>query len=293
MCTALVTGTTGFIGCHVLDALQRHYDVVEMNRRERHNAKSHITWDFCSDLPSDVPLKLDLLVHCASAVASEDEAQAKRYFEPNVVGTKQLLSYARAAGAETFVYLSTGSIYGMCNRPCRETDTPTPLDAYASSKADAESIVAAYSSYLRVLTLRLFYPYGPRQQSPKLIPRLVQHIDEGRCVTLNGPAGYPLINPLYIEDLVNWLIVLLDRQATGVFNLAGSETVSIRQLAERLSVLLGRTLHFSFSSAPVGHRIGDIKRVCDTTGLLPAWDLQKGLGEVVSHYKYCAERLGL
>ena len=283
--TVLVTGAAGFIGSHLTEVLRRSHRVIGMDRRFPSETADSIECDLRDGVPPGLPESVDVLIHCAAACDPHSPAEEQDCFDVNVWATAQLLSYARRIGTKLFIYMSSGSVYGMPSNPCRETDPLEPLGPYACSKAAAEFLVRAYRPEMRTLCLRLFYPYGSSQQTPRLIPRLIERIDAAKPVPLNGEDGYPRINPLYVDDLATWVKRLIRSDLSGTYNLAGTETVGIGQLADRLASLLGRTARFEYRAPVSGHLVGDISRISNQTGFTPQWTLERGLSDVVKEYR--------
>jgi nucleoside-diphosphate-sugar epimerase len=288
MATIVITGASGFVGSHLADAFRRFHTVIEIDQRRRSDTGNCIAWDLCDGIPPGLPERIETLIHCAAAVGSDPEGDGRACFDVNVRATVQLLSYARRAGAKQFVYFSTGSVYGMQENAFRENDAKNPQGAYACSKAAAELLLRACQPYLRTLCLRLFHPYGPGQQLPRLVPGILARLAAGEKIPLNGPEGYPKINPLFIADLVTWVERLMECEASGTYNLAGREILTIRDLADRIASLLGTTAEFEYRHPVSGQSIGDITRVCQDTGISPAWTLDRGLAEVVRSYRQTA-----
>jgi nucleoside-diphosphate-sugar epimerase len=284
----LITGASGFIGSRLADAFRRSGRVVEIDLHRRSDSEDCIAWDLSKSIPPSLPERIETLIHCAAATGSDPEGDGQACFDVNVRATAQLLSYARRTGAKQFVFCSTGSVYSMREDACRETDALNPRGAYACSKAAAEFLVRAHEPYMRTLCLRLFYPYGPGQQLPRLVPGLLERLAAGKPVPLNGPEGYPNINPLFIADLVNWVEHLVQSKASGTYNLAGLEIISIRDLAGKIASLLGISAQFEYQRPATGHLIGDITRISQDTGISPAWSLDKGLAEVARAYRATA-----
>lgn len=241
-----------------------------------------VVWDFCSDISSAFPREVDVIVHCASPVGMGSKAHGDACVNLNVHAMDRLLRYAVQAGTKFFALVSSGAVYGLAATARSENEALNPSDAYACSKAAGEFLLKAYEKTMRVQSLRLFYPYGPGQKSPRLMPRLVESILCGQPIVLNGREGRPRMNPLYIDDLVNWVIRLLEvENASGPYNLGGSETVSVRELALILGSLLGRRVQFDHRDAISGDTIGDTGRAREATGFSPEWSLERGLEEVV------------
>lgn len=280
--TVLITGTTGFVGSHLARGLRRRYQVLEVNRRGVSDRDPTLVWDFCSEIPSSFPGRADVVIHCASPVGSGPPAHERACLEVNVGATGRLLTWALEAGTKLFVFISSGAVYGLAAEPRRESDPLRPDNAYGCSKASAEFLVQAHQRHMRTLRLRLFYPYGPGQKPPRLVPGLIERITSGQPVTLHGPEARPRMNPLFIDDLLSWVIRLLDTDgASGTYNLGGTEILSVRELADRLGSLLGCPTQFQYRDTISGNTIGDISRACADTGFSPQWTLGRGLEEVV------------
>ena len=282
MPTALITGTTGLIGGHLAAALADQFDVVALNRTAAPAAAGSFAWDLHSDLPNGLPSKVDLVIHTAATNGRDASEPDRECFAVNTQATARLLQYAARAGARQFVFCSTGSVY-----PARiesvDEDTPiAPAGHYAATKAAAEALVAGYATQMKVLTLRLFYPYAADQRQQRLIPGILERIRAGRPVRLNGPEGRPVINPVHVNDVVQWIQRLLGGEASGVYNLAGAETLSIRELAERLATLLEKAVDFEIGPAIAGNCLGSIERVVAATGYRPRISLTEGLAEMTS-----------
>lgn len=278
MNTILITGTTGFVGSALTRVLRPRHRVIELNRTVAPGAADSIAWDFRSPLPLELPSHLDVVIH-AAAVTSDFAADC---FAVNTAATMQLLEYTRAAGGTTFVYLSTGSVYGSSARPHQEQHPLDPQGAYTCSKAAGEFGVRAYQTYFRTLTLRLFHPYGPQQRCERLVPRLIERIASGNPIPIKGSAG-SVVNPLYIDDLTRWVSRLLECEATGTYNLAGTERTSIRELADQIGSLLDVPVHFEQIEGSPLDVIGDATEVYRATGQLPKWTLTAALTKIIHH----------
>ncbi len=279
----LITGTTGFVGAHLATGLRkRSYRITEVNRRIPADNRDMIIWGFGRDIPDVFPREIDIIIHCASPVGVGSKTHAQTCMDVNVHATDHLLRYGEQAGAKLFVLVSSGAVYGLATHARNESEVLDPGNPYACSKAAGEFVVKAHEKSMRAQVLRLFYPYGPGQISPRLVPRLLENILRGQPIALNGADGRPRMNPLYIDDLVNWVIRLIETEdASGPYNLGGAETVSVRELAEKLGALLGRQVQFEYKDGLSGNTVGATCRAYEATGFVPEWTLDRGLGEVV------------
>jgi UDP-glucose 4-epimerase len=279
---ALLTGTSGFVGSYLADALRDTHEVLTLLRRPPVLGHTYTQWDLQEPLPSNLPEKIDLVVHAAAIDGRGTETPGRDCFRINTVATSQLLEYAARTGAKQFVYLSTGSVYPLSNDPVSETTPIHPIGHYAASKAAAECLLGGYADRFDTLCLRLFHPYGPGQKIPKLIPGLIEKSRNQVAIPLQGTEGRPAINPLHIRDLVAWTLHLIQMKATGIYNLAGAETVTIRELASQIAELMGNKVHFEMGPEAAGNRLGDISQVSNMTGYHPQISLHSGLNELLT-----------
>ena len=185
----LVTGGAGFIGSNlsehllraghrvcIIDDLNDFYSPalkeqnVEAVRRSGPLDFHHA--DIC-DAPRMreifTAFQPDVVIHLAARAGVRPSLAAPLLYERvNVQGTITLLEACRHSGTPHFVFGSSSSVYGDTNSvPFREDDPVNrPISPYAATKAASEKICYTYSHLygLRVICLRFFTVYGPRQR---------------------------------------------------------------------------------------------------------------------------------
>lgn len=192
--TVAVTGASGFIGSHVVDAVLADGDRVRTLTRDRDAVSRRVPKDarFAGRLPDDVPPAfldgVDGVVHCAAWVGGA-EADA----EPvNVRGTLRLAECAERAGARAFVFLSTQSA---------AADAPS---AYGRTKWAAEQALVSRcaDSPLAVVILRLGVVTGPGTRG--MYPRLARVARRWPVVPIVG--GDAAVQPIHVDDLCRAVI---------------------------------------------------------------------------------------
>ena len=109
-----------------------------------------------------------------------------------------------------------------------------PDSLYGVSKLLAERMLETLLCS-RFVVLRLFFPFGPGQRPARLIPRMIHRIARGEPIEINTDLGYPIINPIYINDLVNQVVQIVDNPIRTCYNLGGETSYSIRELAESIA----------------------------------------------------------
>lgn len=243
MASIVLTGANGLLGHEVLKLYAAAGDDVYcLCRRPPEIEGPNVRFiETDLSLPLDVdalPEKADAVVHLAQCERFNDFPEATdEVFAVNVAAPVKLLDWARTAGVSAFVHASSGGLYRSADKPLREGD-PTNLAGrlafYLSTKLATENLAAAYAEQFAVAALRFFFIYGPRQRSTMLIPRLAHNVKVGNALTLQGQDGLR-INPVHAVDAAKAVVSAAKNRAQGVFNIAGPETVSLRDIGDILA----------------------------------------------------------
>jgi UDP-glucose 4-epimerase len=239
----LVTGGSGFIGSHVVDALIG----AGMTPRilDLHPSPYHPVDDVecvIGDLLDPECVRAAVagcgaVVHLAAAADVDDVTRRPVAAEAiNTTGTLNILEAAREAGVRV-VYGSTIWVYGDSEGLVDETSSlPQPNHLYTATKLAGEMYCSSYAEVYGVQStvLRFGIPYGPRARPAGVIPIFVRKALAGEPLTIAG-GGEQSRRFVYVEDLADGVVRALAPEAAGrTYNLAGEESVSIRDIAERL-----------------------------------------------------------
>lgn len=284
----LVTGAGGFVGgalCrHLLRTTRRKIIAVDLRPIDRPDTKRIVAViGTLTDnaLFAELPRQVETIYHLAAAIDTRD---APAMFAANVLATARLLDYARRAATRQFVMASTGGVYGYRPTPARECHPPAPENDYAISKYAAEKLVQHCAGQFNIAILRLFFPYGDGQRG-RFIPNLVQRVAQGLPVDIH-PDDRPRLNPVHIDDLVAAMAAAAALRGCQLLNIAGRQTVSVRQIAEMIGRRLGMMPHFRPAvGTPVnGHMTGSVARAQSMLNWTPKITLARGLDDVVKNF---------
>ena len=249
----LLTGGTGFVGRHLLAALQPAHEVIAPPRSEL---------DLKELDAARLPRAIDAVIHAAAEI---DPSPSMR--RVNVDGTRALCDWAAEAGARRFLFLSTGGVSAAAR------------SEYAATKAEAEQVVLSHGDDFEVVVARLYFPYGPGQRG-RFIPNLARRIAAGEPVTLRGANGTRL-SVTYIDDAVEALLRLFSAGGSAVVDVAGAET-SVREIATILGELLRHPPQFRVEHDDGQHFIADTRLLRERTGFRPSVSLRDGLARSVA-----------
>ena len=205
------------------------------------------------------------------------------YVNTNMVGTLNMLEFARRNGVPKLILASTSSLYGNHNpMPFREdADTNLPLQPYAASKKGAEAMCYTYH-YLHgidVTVFRYFTVYGPAGRPDMVMFRFAQWIAEGRPVKVNGD-GEQSRGFTYLDDIARGTILGLKPLGYEIINLGGHEVVKINELICMLEERLGRKAVVEYAPMHKADALGNWANV-EKAGALLGWEPQVSLSEGV------------
>jgi UDP-glucose 4-epimerase len=274
----LLTGAAGFIGRHALARLEGEHDLYPIVRKAPDESREWIVQDLTQPLdPGLLPERVDAVIHLAQSHRyREFPAGAEDVYAVNVHSTFRLLEYARGAGARTFVFASTGGIYGYSYEALVETDPANPLNFYLTSKHVAESLLANYETLFQTVVFRFFFVYGPGQ-GRMLVPTLIDKVRKGDQISIAGKPGQR-INPIHISDAVEAFPPALELAESAVFNVAGDEVVSIRDLVGVIEQETSEAAHVRhIDPEHEGDLIGDNSRMKELLGVRPRTSLSDGI----------------
>ena len=246
--TVLVTGATGFIGSFIIHSLIRKNEtdglgvkILALVRNadraraaygeyEKEGSLSFIEQDVCVPLPTDK--KADYIIHCASnAAPKEYSLYPVETMKTNFYGTLNLLDYAKAVGAESFLYVSTIEVYGTTHgidsideNTYGEIDAMKVRSCYPLSKKGCETLSISYADEygVNVKIGRLSYIFGPGMKpgDSKIVAVFPKCIADGENIVMKS-KGEQLRSYTYVTDAITGLLtVLLDGESGNAYNIA-------------------------------------------------------------------------
>ena len=283
----LVTGAAGFIGRALCECLVKDRPVRAALRTEASFVGPVETVVMGEIGPgthwNNTLAGVGAVVHLAARVHAQNndrDGTETPYKLVNVDATLSLAKQAAAAGVRRFVFLSTAKVHGegimgdlqhgaWAYQPFSELDEPSPCDAYARSKWEAESGLRkiARETALEVTILRPPLVYGPGVRANFL--RLMQWVDAGIPLPLGRLNNRRSL--LYLANLVDVLRLCVDHPAAAdqTFLVSDSEAVSTPQLIRIIAASMDKRVWLpSFSPERVGLVMKWLGRGADAQRLL-------------------------
>ena len=287
--TVLVTGGSGFIGSHVVDKLAdagyepRIYDLQPSPHHEPGSVDAVVGDLFDHEALAAAMEDCEAVVHLAAyadvGIVAKEPVEAEAC---NSRGTLAVLEAARATGTRV-VYGSTIWVYGASGDGLIDEDAPLglPDHLYTASKLAGEMYCTSYAELYDVpcTILRFGIPYGPRARPAAVIPIFVSKALKGDPLTIAGD-GLQTRRFVYVEDLAEGIVAGLQKGTENrVYNLAGDETVTIRELGDIVSDLIEDTeiVHTPGRNGDFGGAVISNERAAEELGWRASTPLREGV----------------
>ncbi len=308
----LVTGGAGFIGSHlvekllaeghevaVLDDFNDFYD-PEIKRRNLAAVADRIAL-YEVDLRQAEAVRavfagqsFDAVVHLAARAGVRPSLlDPQLYYDTNVGGTLHLLEAARAIGLKRFIFASSSSVYGLAKAvPFSEdlhlTQTVSP---YAATKIAGEFLCSTYSHLyqMRVVALRFFTVYGPRQRPDLAIHQFTRRISSGQPIDQFGD-GTTRRDYTYVDDIIQGVVASLGYEGPmfDIFNLGENQTIELKHLIAAIENALGQKAKINYLPEQPGDvplTCADISKAQRLLGYRPTTSLAEGLPRFIEWFK--------
>ena len=243
--------------------------------------------------------KFDTVIHLAARAGVRPSiGYPQLYYDTNVGGTLHLLEAACEIGIDRFIFASSSSVYGLAKTvPFSEdlhlTQTVSP---YAATKIAGEFLCSTYSHLhrMRVVTLRFFTVYGPRQRPDLAIHQFTRRIWNAQPIDQFGD-GTTRRDYTYIDDIIQGVLASLgyDGPLFDIFNLGESETIQLKDLIAAIEEGLGRKATINLLPEQPGDvplTCADIAKARRLLGYQPTTPLRIGLPRFIEWFHQTRDR---
>ncbi len=275
-----VTGSTGFIGSHLVKALVKDSYLVK-----------EVSTSTGIDLSQKESIgklgNFDVIVHLAAkSFVPYSFENPLDFYQNNIISTLNVLEAARLNNAKV-VFISS-YLYGPPKEnPVDENHTLNPHNPYAQSKLICESLCEGYyrDFKLPVIILRPFNIYGPGQKEPFLIPSIISQARQGKII-LNDER--PKRDYIHVSDIVSAIVKSIEKDESELLkiNLGTGESYSVEEVVNIVNSIFGNDLDVmylkKYRQAEVLNTVANINLANKELGWLPEIKIESGLKEIIS-----------
>lgn len=279
MKTIAVTGSSGFIGRHLIKVINdSNFGVIELDIEKGFNLLLR------KDIQR-VP-KFDVIIHLAAkSYVPQSFRVPREYYYQNYALTLNVLELARKYEAKVIFFSSY--LYGNPDYlPINEIHPLKPHNPYAQSKLICEELCKGYNRDFNVpiIIFRPFNIYGPGQVSSFLIPSIIEQLKTGE-ISLKDPR--PKRDFIYVGDVIRAVIhaAEYDKTSFEIFNLGFGKSYSIREIIRiilKISKLHARVIFSNeIRQGEVLDTVADTSKLFSVFNWRPSVDLNEGIKELV------------
>jgi len=237
----LVTGANGFLGHSLVPGLvQAGHEVLATGRgacRLNAGLYTYAALDI-TDHPAVNALVNQfapaLIIH-AAAMTKPDECalHPAKAREINVDATRNLLAAAGKMQSR-FLYMSTDFVFDGLKGMYTETDMPSPVNEYGQTKWEAEKLVQQYPLPWSIVRTVLVYGKAIAGRA-NIISILKEKLLQQQPYRV---VDDQVRTPTWVEDLARGIVLIVNRQATGIWHLAGKDIRTPYELAMDTAAIL-------------------------------------------------------
>jgi nucleoside-diphosphate-sugar epimerase len=230
----LITGASGFIGCHLVAALvKRGVDVLGGETGDADLTDAREAHGLLDEARPEV------VVNLARPTRAADSAKDH---SGHVAIAANVLAASRDAGARRLLHLGSSVEYGQAESPVRENAPLQPTTPFGAAKAGATSLVLeADGDGIRTTVLRPFSVYGPGDLSRHLIPAAIRAAMSGASLPLTRPGVTR--DWTYAGDVAEACALAIGGAADGkTVNIASGKLVANERVVELVSEVTGREI---------------------------------------------------
>jgi len=311
--SVLVTGGAGFIGSHLVEALQGcRVCVLDDFSTGKEENLAHLVGQRCVDVVrGDVrdaavvarALRgVDVVFHLACRGVRHSIGNPLENHEVNARGTL-VVAEAQRAGMQRFVHVSSSEVYGTARRVPMDEDHPCyPETVYGAAKLAGEAYARAYHQTYRLpaVVVRPFNNFGPRSHhegdSGEVIPRFAVWALNGRPPVIFGD-GTQTRDFIYVGDTAYWLcrIAECDELVGQTVNLGSGKETSVRELAALVCEEAGSPGLAPRYQPPrpgdVQRHLAGVERARQALGFAARTSLREGVGKLLHYFRSHKEDL--
>ena len=303
----LITGGAGFIGSNLALELQTRYPTARITVLDDFRSagfKSLI--GFQGDVMAYNVAECDLSVlmknkpfeiifHIASITDTTILDERKMMFD-NVEGFRKVLDFACERKAE-LIYASSAGVYGSQTTPMKEADGGRPNNIYGFSKWTMENLARLYEDKLKIVGLRYFNVFGPREtfkgEAASMIYKIFCQMKAGKRPRI-FKFGEQKRDFVYVKDVVEATIQAQKSAKNTVVNVGTGEATSFNEVIEILNEGMGTNLEPEYFDNPYdfyqNFTQADMSHTAKAIGFKPRYSTREGILDYLKGLKTCGSQ---
>jgi len=297
----LVTGGAGFIGCAVIDKLQREGEEIFVIDNLSFGKREFINIDDAHFFQADIldaqtidkifnAVRPDRVIHLAAVhfipYCNQHPFESSNI---NIRGTIHVLDACKKYQVQKVFFASTAAVYPIYDEAVSENHPTGPMDIYGLSKLTGEHLCNEFhlQTGVSVIICRFFNAFGPNETNPHLIPEIQNQINAGlRKIKLGNLT--PKRDFIHTSDMANAVHSLMSYDSKGIdiYNLGRGIEYSVTEIVDAFSRQLGEKIEIEVDESRVRkvermHLLADVSKL-KSTGWQPLIGIDEGIATLIN-----------
>ena len=235
----LITGANGLLGQHLVQLLTTatgHHIIATGRGKCRLPILASPFYTYHSlDITNGIAVhnfiqaeQPDVIIHAAAMTQPDScELNPVECWNANVTATRFLINAAEIVNAR-FIYISTDFVFDGVNGPYKETDETGPVNYYGSSKLAAEKSVREGIQEWAIVRTVLVYGNILAGTRSNIVSWVKENLEENKAIKVVSDQWR---TPTYVEDLAKGILLIIEKNAKGIFHISGEEGMSPYNMA--------------------------------------------------------------
>ena len=304
-----MTGANGFVGSHVLESLledgKNDIGIIlrtssDVWRIKEHIEKRGILLFYLEKESIDEIISMfkpEIVIHMSVYYRKNAKyGDIEEMFNTNIIFPTKILESMVKNGLRFFINTGTSTEFLVDEKYLTPHSKISPSNLYSATKVAFEGILRYYTIHrgIKAITLKLAYPYGPKDNPKKLIPYLIKCAIKGE--TAKATFGEQNLDYIYIKDIANAYTAAVEFiirrwNKYEVFIIGSGEAPSLREIAKVINEI-SNNLHVEWGVLPYDeseshHVMVDTTKARNVLLWKPIFSLREGILETYNFYRGC------
>ena len=290
----LITGSSGFLGNHLVNSLQNSQKVIGWSNNKQKNQSKNFRHSKKDLRVKNISITSNIssIIHLAAiSDVKYCNENPSTCFDVNVTGTKKMLEICRKKDTN-FIFASTSHVYGKPEKnPISEKEKTKPNSIYATTKIIGENLCESYAKTygLNITIFRFFSLYGPNAPKHNVVHNIINQYINNSKIKIGNLR--PKRDFLYIDDAIRAIkIVNKNQKGFQIFNVGSGKSFSVKMICDKIEKIMKKKVTIETDKTKIRKNdILEIKSNYSKIRRIHHWEpkisLDEGLKKTCQHYE--------